>query len=864
MNADWYPLGIGINFRKWNIYDMDWDSQIQLEKFTVCGAPFGGPVGIIADSKRYDYGDLSQELKNKLMIFTSSGAKLSEVSWENEKHVIGMGWSDQEHLVTIQDNGAIKIFDIHGKSVSTFPLIDFNSGMSVNILDCHFWGNGVAVITSNLLIHVAEGLSASEIFTKKPRTYILKTGLGRERFFTSMAIVPPLLSRSGLLEVLVGTTDMSVLVIHESGVDGDNIIEDQLLQQRIGAKITKIAVAPNGKFLACYRDDGFLTVMSSAFTRKILDFETKSLYSPIQIAWCGEDAVVMQWRNTGVVMVGKHGDWLNFPYDVDVHLVAEPDCCRIISSIGCEILQLVPPSTVKIDGLGSTDPAALMYDAMETFEQDEIIRSIAASNQLVEAVQACILAAASEFDISRQQSLLKAASYGKAFSPDADPTEFVETAKKIRILNEVRKKEIGLPLTIQQYNRLTPEVLVGRLTMRNHHFLALKICELLKLKNERVLIHWACEKVRRMSTNLNSVSSDEEINRVIKKQLEPYGRVSYLAIAEAAYNVGRRRLATFILDKEQHTPGDQIPLLLKMNEEELALQKAINSEDTDLIYYTLISLESRISPSRDNIEPFYQTIHIHLEAANLLKIYYRNKVNASDRSILHNLLLYSKNYFEAGIAAANQSFIQTNAINKINYLKEASQLFGSSRDCAFYKTMTDEQIELNEYQKNIEMRCQTKRDFVGLSVSQTIKELIILGLTEPVEARWTEQEILKIVKKFKVPEKMLYYSKIRCYSERGDWAALSRLANEKKSPVGYKPFAECCMKYNRPESETERFIEKITILEDKFDLYMQIKMYKKAVEVASKLRDPNRLQEVARFAQDPVLERSIQEILQKI
>jgi hypothetical protein len=55
---------------------------------------------------------------------------------------------------------------------------------------------------------------------------------------------------------------------------------------------------------------------------------------------------------------------------------------------------------------------------MEAFEEgdpksDENIRAIAATDQLEEAVQACINAASAEFDISRQQSLLKAASYGK-------------------------------------------------------------------------------------------------------------------------------------------------------------------------------------------------------------------------------------------------------------------------------------------------------------------------------------------------------------------------------------------------------------------------------------------------------------------
>ena len=36
---------------------------------------------------------------------------------------------------------------------------------------------------------------------------------------------------------------------------------------------------------------------------QVLDFDTKSLSRPIEIAWCGEDAICLQWRNTGIVMV---------------------------------------------------------------------------------------------------------------------------------------------------------------------------------------------------------------------------------------------------------------------------------------------------------------------------------------------------------------------------------------------------------------------------------------------------------------------------------------------------------------------------------------------------------------------------------
>jgi len=74
---------------------------------------------------------------------------------------------------------------------------------------------------------------------------------------------------------------------------------------------------------------------------------------------------------------------------------------------------------------------------------------------------------------------MKAASYGKAFCSESDnfsspyiqqqqydalvtiTKDFVDTANKLRILNDVRKPSVGLPITINQYNRLTPEVLVG-------------------------------------------------------------------------------------------------------------------------------------------------------------------------------------------------------------------------------------------------------------------------------------------------------------------------------------------------------------------------------------------------------------------
>lgn len=96
---------------------------------------------------------------------------------------------------------------------------------------------------------------------------MLRTGLGFERSYTSMTIIPPQLTSKGLLEVLLGTSDNSILVLYET--DSKNVAEDMQLQKLIEAPIVKMAAAPNGVFLACYRSDGVLTVMTSALSRKV-------------------------------------------------------------------------------------------------------------------------------------------------------------------------------------------------------------------------------------------------------------------------------------------------------------------------------------------------------------------------------------------------------------------------------------------------------------------------------------------------------------------------------------------------------------------------------------------------------------------
>ena len=51
-------------------------------------------------------------------------------------------------------------------------------------------------------------------------------------------------------------------------------------------------------------------------------------------------------------------------------------------------------------------------------------------------------------------------------------------------------------------------------------------------------------------------------------------------------------------------------------------------------------------------------------------------------------------------------------------------------------------------------------------------------------------------------------------------------------------------RYKLPLSEAEKYIDRITEAEDRFELYMELSLYRKAADTATRMKDPARLQEV--------------------
>jgi hypothetical protein len=113
-----------------------------------------------------------------------------------------------------------------------------------------------------------------------------------EHFFsyTAISVLPRTRTAGRHPEVFLATSDSSVVVVNAATTE----IKDLDCRGRISAPIVEMSFAPNGRFLACFTEASMLTVISTTFETKVLDFDTSegSSQPPLEMKWCGEDRYV--------------------------------------------------------------------------------------------------------------------------------------------------------------------------------------------------------------------------------------------------------------------------------------------------------------------------------------------------------------------------------------------------------------------------------------------------------------------------------------------------------------------------------------------------------------------------------------------
>ncbi len=243
-------------------------------------------------------------------------------------------------------------------------------------------------------------------------------------------------------------------------------------------------------------------------------------------------------------------------------------------------------------------------------------------------------------------------------------------------------------------------------------------------------MHWASQKVR--------VGSEDEdtICRLIVEKLAGKRGISFEEIARAAYDEGRSRLATELLNHEPRA-GKQVPLLLNMEEDEIALDKAIESGDSDLIFFVLIHLRKKLP-----LASFFRVINSRPVATSLIE----SSAQDDDSELLKDLYYQDDRRIDGANVFVREALKQPDTKSTSDKLALAAKLLSDSKDTSFELKALQEASILLKMQEAFDR--DLTETFTGLSVNETIFKLIELGYASRAK---------KMQSEFKVPERTTWW-----------------------------------------------------------------------------------------------------------
>ncbi|KAG5679723.1 hypothetical protein PVAND_009270 [Polypedilum vanderplanki] len=801
--GDWFTLGTGNTYRKIELYSMDFSDEVDLNHMKIFGSPFGGPIAITKNLN--EPKKVGVNTKPVIYIFSSSGKLISKINW-NSGVLLTMGWSDSEELLCIQENGIVLIYNIFGQYQHKFSM--GQEATDTQIVDGRIYpssqGTGIAVMTTHFRIFIANNYQDPKV-----------------RFLPE---IPKSVLDPTSWTVLIEDRKTTCLIARDQELfkvkQDDNICTAVCISFDFEFKAIRfMSVSYNNRHIAIYTNTGILWLGTSDLRTKYCEFNCGRTEMPKQIEWCCDiedpmkaDAVVITYPSI-LLIVGINGDSNIYTYDPAIFLIPESDGVRVLTNNYHELIQKVPKCVTSIFGINISEPSSFLFESYRKFcershQSDEYLCLI--MDKIEIAVDECIKAAGYEFDTETQKSLISAAHFGKGFIHGHNPDDYIRMCKILRVLNAVRKEDIGIPLTINQFLHLTPAVIIDRLVFRKHYSLAIQISKHLNLSESRIMEHWAYHKI--MYDN----NDNEIVQKISEKFKDPLKLgISFCTIAKRAEEVGKTKLAIKLLELEPNQ-SLQVPLLLKLGENKKALLAATQSGDTDLIYMVLMQLKDQTPLSK-----FQMIIREFPLAQNLYKKY----CSLNNITALKDIYLQEDDFLaqaEMSLEEALDSHIKLDS----SLLDISSNYKRAHKDIE--AEICDDHRKLMKQQKTLEEKYA--RAFHGLSLHDTVRELLVLGDLKMVE---------KVKNDHKMSDKHYWHLKVEILSGNYQWEELEKFSKSKKSPIGYEHFVDACLKA-RNINEAKKYI--IKCREDKrIILYNRAGLYEDSAKLAFELRDTQSL-----------------------
>lgn len=309
--------------------------------------------------------------------------------------------------------------------------------------------------------------------------------------------------------------------------------------------------------------------------------------------------------------------------------------------------------------------------------------------------------------------------------------------------------------------------------------------------------------------------SDEDVARAIIGKLEKTPGISFAECARNARALGRLSLAVELLEREPSAQL-QVPLLLEFGKDELALSKAIQSGNSDLVYDVILYLKSKLGTAE-----FLMRIRSNREVFALF-VKYCKEFNPK---LLRDLFIQEDWRSEEAFTFIPESFEALSVPEQLSALQNAVERFDHAKD-DFNKKITEDQIKLIRHQVKLEEKFAKK--FVGLTVHKTLEALL-------QDSQWKLAEEFK--KDYQMSDRHFWFLKVEVLARLKQWEELEKFMRSIRKPViGLEHFALAAHKYGNVV-EAQKYLLKVDD-EQKLRCMLKMGMLDEAADLAIKQKDP--------------------------
>ncbi|PWV01624.1 putative Vacuolar protein sorting-associated protein 16 [Trypanosoma cruzi] len=828
--------------------DLLWGLKTGLSELKVAYCTAGGPLAIYC-GERFDLN----EGGNAICFYNARGAPhpvKSHIQLNGMESVFFMCWNEcNDHLIILLNTGEVRFFNLAGEIVAS------SIKVPVGLL-CVSTANGIALLVDDGEPHVIllEYHSSGEY-----RTFFLKLPqVFQNQKPTVMLSIPKQFSDTGYTELFIPFLSNENVSSFCHCVFYNNPRCFDLRLSVGGGSVVHMALSPNGQSIAFLVRDGTLCVASRSFEdiTRLINIETDVM--PVQFLWCGDKCITYlhlarQFDEnaefpTRLTLVNVDDpDQSEFLNDIpsSPYLFSECDGIRIFSSDAYQFLQVVSAPSRRIFSVGSRANSALLLLAFDEFmcggtSSVKMIRDLQRNPaEMNEAVNDCIAAAGFEWNISQQKRLMRVAAFGKSFCSMYESDFFVNMTRRLRVLNALRKSKVGMLMSQAQFLSLEGDRLSERLLQMCHHQLAYYICDFLGFNTRRVMMEWALAK---LTKPFFSVTEEKQTALDVIEKLNELKQNSFAEIACKLYVKQKKHAALLLLEAEK-VALQQVPKLLDINQPELALQKAVTSGDTDLIFTAMMYL---ISHQGVEALPLLMsdstTEKIFLLYATFSEIHRELLMEHHKTHPEHKTYMDILNYLreEEGV---KQSLLKKNSNWEILQQKKLTaienvaisvkrEIPGGFSNSAIVRNALPHAVVLSGFSTS----SQTNENWVRLHM-QLLDEQTKL-VREYNDKRFLNASVKRMIvlchehgcdgvagrlkREFGVSDKMHCWSMLDAYTTMSQWGLIDQLGdvkNKNKPVIGASAFINTLLACGRQE-QAKHYIHKIPQIEQRMEYYL--------------------------------------------